>query len=142
MEKIIFIIDGYNFYFSLKRAGLSDCKWLDLAKLFKRYIKADQELMEIVYCTTITPVVEKQPRQRLYIRALLNTGLVRIVYGVHKLRTITCPVCGSEYQRWTEKKTDVNIAVELFDGAVSNHFDVAILVTADGDLIPALSAAR
>jgi len=37
-----------------------------------------------------------------------------------------------------EKGTDVKIAVDLVIGAVDNHYDTAILISSDTDLIPAI----
>lgn len=39
---------------------------------------------------------------------------------------------------YKEKGTDVKIAVDLVVGAVDNHYDTAILVSSDTDLIPAV----
>jgi uncharacterized LabA/DUF88 family protein len=39
---------------------------------------------------------------------------------------------------YKEKGTDVKIAVDLVIGAVDNHYDTAILVSSDTDLIPAI----
>ncbi len=41
-----------------------------------------------------------------------------------------------------EKGTDVKIAVDLIIGAVDNHYDTAILISSDTDLIPAVSCVK
>jgi len=41
-------------------------------------------------------------------------------------------------KRWLEKQTDVWIAAEMVSGAARNEYDVAILLTADSDLVPAV----
>lgn len=142
MKKVVFIIDGYNIYFALRRCGLDDYKWLDYEKLLGKFVKPDQELSKIIYCTTICPDPEKGERHRIYIQALERTGMVKTVYGTYKERETECPICRRTYKKWTEKKTDVNIAVQLFDGAISDQFDIAILVTGDSDLTPALLVAK
>lgn len=45
-----------------------------------------------------------------------------------------CRKCGNLSKIYHEKRTDVNIATEMFADAYQNHFDDAILVSADSDL--------
>lgn len=52
--------------------------------------------------------------------------------------TLTCNRCGGlvegEIQTRTEKGTDINLAIDMLLHAVQRNFDVALLVSADGDL--------
>jgi uncharacterized LabA/DUF88 family protein len=41
-----------------------------------------------------------------------------------------------------EKGVDVHIAVDLLRGSYENHFDTAVLVSSDTDLIPAIHGVR
>ena len=43
---------------------------------------------------------------------------------------------------YTEKRVDVNIAIDMVSMAMKNEFDVAYLVSADGDFVPAVEAVR
>ena len=45
-------------------------------------------------------------------------------------------------RRWEEKRTDVWIASQMVHDAAMNAFDVAVLVTADTDLVPAVEFVR
>lgn len=67
---------------------------------------------------------------------------VEVVLGKFKRRHRKCKVCGQIYKSHEEKQTDVNIAIRLFRGAMDNVFDTAMIVTADGDLIPAIEAVK
>ncbi len=40
------------------------------------------------------------------------------------------------------KEDDINIAVDMVDGASENVFDVAVLVSGDGDFVPAVRSVR
>ena len=53
-----------------------------------------------------------------------------------------CPYCGAEMAGYQEKKVDTDLAVRLVEAANRRTVDVAILVTSDSDLIPAVDAAR
>ena len=50
----------------------------------------------------------------------------------------TCPACGSELRRAVEKGVDAAIVIDLLSLATESAFDLAILVSSDGDLIPAV----
>lgn len=70
-----------------------------------------------------------------------------IVYGACRERPLRCPECKSGLKctcgcdkRFTEKMTDVNIAVRLVGDTVDDLFDRAYLVSADVDLLPAVDA--
>ena len=43
-----------------------------------------------------------------------------------------------EYETYEEKKTDVNIAVNIVGDAFTDSYDKAILITGDNDIAPAV----
>jgi len=47
-----------------------------------------------------------------------------------------------QFERWREKGIDVKIATDLIAGAVDNKYDTAIVVSSDGDLVPAIDWVR
>ncbi len=52
--------------------------------------------------------------------------------GIHKI----------EQERWREKGIDVKLATDLIAGALDDKYDTVILVSSDGDLIPAIDWVR
>ena len=78
----------------------------------------------------------KERWQATYIDALraLPGGEFRIFYGKYHSETKTCRGCGASYQTYSEKMTDVNIAVEMMADAFQDRLDTALLVSADSDL--------
>jgi uncharacterized LabA/DUF88 family protein len=44
--------------------------------------------------------------------------------------------------RYSEKKSDVNLAIAMLTDALEDLYDVAVLVSADSDLIPAVEVIR
>lgn len=44
--------------------------------------------------------------------------------------------------QYTEKRVDVSIAVDMVSMAYSGEYDVAFLLSADGDFVPAVQAVR
>lgn len=49
-----------------------------------------------------------------------------------------CPECKKTIHRNIEKGVDTSIVSDLFEGAINNSYDVAILVSNDSDFVPAI----
>lgn len=74
---------------------------------------------------------------------------MRLFYGHFQQEKQTCsvptPPCASgmrDYYHSKEKQTDVGIAVEIVADACSNAYDMAVLVSGDSDLVPAVKKVR
>ncbi len=95
-----------------------------------------------------TALVENDPegrgRQETYLAALAaHSGPeLEIVLGRFQRKSQKCRACGAAWASHEEKETDVNIAIGLVTAAASRAVDLALLVTADSDLCPAIRAAR
>jgi hypothetical protein len=82
-------------------------------------------------------------RQRAYLAALkAHCTTVEIVLGRYQTKRMTCRQCGSAWTSYEEKETDVNIAVALVADAAAAASDIALIVSADSDLCPAIRTAR
>lgn len=53
-----------------------------------------------------------------------------------------CRICHRSYRIPEEKQTDVNIAIKLFETAVADTWDTALIISGDSDLIPAIEAVK
>ncbi len=53
-------------------------------------------------------------------------------------KTDQCPHCKEQIQRTVEKGVDTSIATELFEGAINDSYDIALLLSADADHVPAI----
>jgi NYN domain-containing protein len=62
--------------------------------------------------------------------------------GRYQAKSLSCRQCGSTWTSYEEKETDVNIAVSLVSDAASGAADIAVLLSADSDLCPAIRAIR
>jgi len=81
-------------------------------------------------------------KQGLFIEATGTLEKVEIYRGHYALRPDCCHECGVEFHRSEEKATDVLIATELLVDAFCDKFDSALLITGDGDLVPAVQAVK
>ena len=144
-KRVIFYIDGFNFYYGLKRSKKANdqwakCYWLDMVKLCESFLGENQELVKVIYFTASPLNPEKNSRQSAFLNAnkLLNGDRFEIVRGKYLEKHIRCPYCKGDISRPEEKKTDVNISIRMIEDCLSNTTDTVALVSADSDLVPPL----
>lgn len=154
MNRVSFLVDGFNVYHSLKDAqGVlrRPLKWLDLRGLCGSYVRSSvfgraATLGQVTYfsayatfLTATNPGVVS--RHRSYVEALERTG-VEVIMGRFKWKPRWCRACRQEQPGHEEKETDVSIAVRLIEMAVSSECETMVVVTGDTDILPAIHAAR
>ncbi|MDZ7697641.1 MAG: NYN domain-containing protein [Deltaproteobacteria bacterium] len=143
-HRIIFYIDGFNLYFGLKSMGWRHFYWLDLQQMCARLTLPYQRLVKIRYFTArINKAAEdKRKRQLTYLEAIETLPLLNIHYGTYLASAQTCFKCGHTFMKHSEKKSDVNIAVNLITDAMTDLYDSAVLISGDSDLTPAVDAIK
>jgi 6-hydroxy-3-succinoylpyridine 3-monooxygenase len=120
-KRSIIYIDGFNFYYGAVK--VTPDKWLNLQQYFQ-LIRQDDEIQKIWYFTARVSG-SQQVRQETYFEALSTLPLVQMVFGLYKSKTLKCRVkdCGYDgkksYQVTEEKGTDVNIALQMLDDALT-----------------------
>ena len=149
MERVTVYIDGFNFYYGLKRKIPTDSDWkqfywIDFVQLFEHYNLANQKLQKVYYFTTPPLNIQKSNRQGKLFEAnkLLNGNRFEVITGKFYEKSQRCPVCNAIFTKPEEKRTDVNISVQMMLDCSLNNTDVLILVSADSDLVPPLELIR
>lgn len=156
--RTIAYIDGYNLYYGLLRK--SQYKWLDVYALFRdQVLNQSSDLVEVRYYTApmlgkMSDDLESPIRQRRYLQALRKMhpiGLTliegRIVASTPFQRLIRPIPEAPHLQKvqvldFNEKKTDVNIASDMINGAWLKTYDQAVLCSNDSDLEGALRSLK
>jgi uncharacterized LabA/DUF88 family protein len=149
-KRIRSFVDGFNLYHALDwfEDGVNEdeCrryrkyKWLSLTSLSKCYISPNsQELVGVEYFTTYaTWNPMKYLRHRQYVMAQEAEG-VHVTFGNFKDKYVQCQAaCAGTFLLHQEKQTDVNIALSLVEHARTDSYDIALLISGDSDLIPAI----
>jgi len=143
IKPVIGYVDGFNLYFGLKSKGWTRYYWLNIKLLVQNLLKPNQRLLATKYFTArIVSPPEKQRRQSTYIEALKTLSDFQVFPGKYQLNPRQCSHCGFQDEVPNEKMTDVNIAVEILKDAYQDNFDVALLISADSDLVPSLKAVK
>ena len=126
-------VDGMNLYHALEELDRNYLKWLDLFALGRVIAPGSEVVRRVVWCTAYAPRDRKAAqRHQRYHEALAATG-VRCLTGHFLITADGCNACGHNWSVAVEKQSDVNLALAMVDDAFEDVFDVAYLVTADGD---------
>lgn len=146
MHRVIAYIDGFNLYFGLKSKGWRRYYWLNPRLLAEKLLKPGQELRGVKYFTArISPSPSdpgKHRRQAVWLEAIETLPDVLVFYGHYLPKPQKCFTCGAMWVAHEEKMTDVCIAVELLRDAYDDAFETALLISADSDLAPPVTAVR
>ena len=145
MERVTFYVDGFNFYYGLKRIKQADNDWnkfywIDFVKLFDHFLLDNQILQKVYYFTTPPISVLKSNRQSILldVNKALNGDRFEVIKGKFYEKNTLCPACNATIKQIEEKRTDVNISVQMMGDCTGKDTDVIVLVSADSDLVPPL----
>ncbi|MBK9300127.1 MAG: NYN domain-containing protein [Bacteroidetes bacterium] len=144
-KKVVFYIDGFNFYNGFKsRTDVNeiwkDYYWLDFVKLCSQFVfpHDNQVLHKVKYFTAPPLNAQKKSRQSALFGAnkLLNGDMFEVFNGHYADKFITCnATCKEQFKVPEEKCTDVNLALAMVNDCIDGMVDVITLVTADSDQV-------
>lgn len=144
MLRTIVYIDGFNLYYRALRG--TPHRWLNLAELCRLMLPSN-EIRRINYYTARVSARPDDPRQQVrqlnYLRALATLPKLEIHLGHFLSHEVWMPLAApatggprfARVIRTEEKGSDVNLATHLVSDAYENHFDVAVIVSNDSDLL-------
>jgi uncharacterized LabA/DUF88 family protein len=149
-------VDGWNFYYSLKGAGIREYGWCNFPMLAKQQTSEKDAEVKVKYFTSVDkPNKEKIDRQTSIWWTALDFMKCDIIKGefrdtIEEIEDHNRLVS----QKWREKQTDVALASHMVKDCSqidpgqqpgtflwSPGFDRAILLTRDTDFIPAVRIA-
>jgi uncharacterized LabA/DUF88 family protein len=145
-ERVMVFIDGANLYMGIKH-GLKQDKMIKVDTLAKKLV-GDRELVRIYYYNTPSPSKdpdEQKANQKFLTRlGWIDNLQIRLGRIMPRTYIVECPKCKDkiEYKTHIQKGVDTRIAVDMVTLAVSQAFDVAILISGDSDLAEAVNFIR
>ena len=142
MRRVTVYIDGLK-RMAARKQDWQKLFWIDFVALFKHFAPY-HDVHKVKYFTSKPNNVRKIIRQALLIKAnrLLHGNRFEVIYGKYYDKEFTCPSCNYQYVIPEEKRTDVNISVEMMRDCRADSADILFLVSADSDLIPPLKAIK
>lgn len=137
-RRAIIYIDGYNWYHAIFR-HYPEWKWLNIQSFFSS-LRPDEEIVSVkMFSAYIDHDPDARERQDRYFKAIQTLPKVKLILGVFQPREVTCRAgCKQKYFVPEEKKTDVNLAVEMIGDAVAGACDSIFVVSGDADVQPAV----
>ena len=143
--RVVIFIDGKNFFAGWKDAtGGAD---LDFRKLSLWVVRAvgGTHLSGAYYYTGVDETIPRSPAQEK-LEGFLNMLELQPGFFVQrfaqKMRSQTCPSCGNTARFSHEKEVDTTIVADMLRLAAVGAFDVAVLISGDADLVPAVEGVR
>ncbi|MFH1820648.1 MAG: NYN domain-containing protein [Candidatus Nealsonbacteria bacterium] len=134
-EKVAIYIDGSNFYNYLKNKEINFPKGIKFDfKSFVDYLIRNRKCVSKRYYTGVFRNTDRNEKSDRLVKGQQKffTNIQKDGFVIKRGRIM--PIRGV----YKEKGTDVKIAVDLVIGVVDEHYDTAILVSSDTDLIPAI----
>lgn len=125
-------IDGWNLYNAELELEDYRLEWLNLRALCQHFCNENNILNKVYYFTAYEDRKKSlnsgSDRHKIYIDEFLKDFDVEPKFGYM-----------SKFEgKLKEKYTDVNLALQMFEDAMYDRFDKAILLSADTDFIPVI----
>ncbi len=141
MERIMTFIDGSNFYYGLKSLNLDSYKPLGNFNFRKLGLELchNRKLIEVKYYNAPLDSdadKSKYKTQQRFFEKIRNTPDVKLILVRMQKRKVNDKIV------YVVKGDDIHIAVDMVTHAYNDAYDTAILVSGDGDFVPAVLAAQ
>lgn len=140
-DRVIIFIDGSNFYHGLRRntpEDIRDFKDINFQKFVDELVK-NRKLVRTYYYNAMMDQEkdpEKYKKQRKFFEKLKKIPNFKVVLGKLQKRMV------DGIPTYIIKEDDIHLATDLIVLAYNNAYDTAILVSGDGDFVPAIKAVQ
>src|SRR3989344_6284373 len=142
MKRVAVFIDGNNFYFGLRKLYGKDksLKNFDFQS-FANFLAGEGKVVGIYYYNAqldreFNP--KKFQSQKEFFSELRKIPNFHLVLCRLLKRNIT----RTNKFYYIIKEDDINMAVDMVENAYEDNFDIAILVSGDGDFVPAVRSVK
>lgn len=139
--RVSIFIDGNNFYFGLRKIfenkNLSSFNF----EKFCNFLSENDEIIDIFYYNAPLDMLQNLEKFKKQQRFFWKLG------KIPKFNLVLCNllkrrISGTDKFYYVLKEDDIHMAVDLVLGACDDGYDKAIIVSGDGDFVPAVLAAK
>lgn len=135
-ERVFVLIDGSNFYHRLKELELRNLLFFQYGAFAASLARNNSVQQQTYYIGQVRERVgDEKSRKLMKNQQRLFANLSRNHWNISVGQML-------QSDRFHEKGVDVLMAVDLVAGAYEDAYDMAILVSSDTDLIPAIQKIR
>lgn len=142
MKRVSIFIDGNNFYHGLRKIYGDSKSYMDFNfEKFAEFLANKREIVNIFYYNAPLDV-SKNPEKYKSQQRFFDK-----IQRIPKFNLIICKLVKRKIKKtgefyYTAKEDDIYMAVDMVEGAFDNKFDIAIVVSGDGDFVPAVKAVQ
>lgn len=142
MKRVSVFIDGNNFYFGLRKlyGKEKSLKTFNFEK-FAHFLAGKDKVVAIHYYNALLDREhnpKKYKSQKEFFEKLRKIPNFHLVLCKLLKRNIT----GTSKFYYIIKEDDINMAVDMVENAYEGNFDIAVLVSGDGDFVPAVHSVK
>ena len=142
MSRVACYVDGFNLYHAIDDLDKPHLKWVDIKALAASLCRPDKSLVKTAYFSAYaTWRPGAYARHRHFVAALMASGVLCHMARFSE-KEAQCRVCKAKWIAHEEKETDVHFSLTFLEDAIDDVFDRAILISADGDHVPAVRRVR
>ena len=142
MKRVAVFIDGNNFYFGLRKlyGKNKSLKHFDFEK-FSQFLAGKDKVMDIYYYNAL---LDKEHNPRKYKSQKEFFEKIKEVPNLHLIlcKLLKRNITGTDQFYYIIKEDDINMAVDMVENACDDNFDISILVSGDGDFVPAVRSVK
>ena len=131
-QKVIVYVDGFNFYYGLRKNRWRKYYWLDMVRLFESFMRLNQELVAVKYFSARVEDDGKSLRQNAFFQANQMNPKFKLILGKYLRKTFKCKECGFLNDTYEEKESDVRIAMERYESRFRNSLLPDTVTLRDG----------
>lgn len=134
-------VDGTNFDIAARKLVHSSIDMPKFARTIVHKISQSHLLVKLHYCTAPAgdPTPSHSRFEQAYFERLRESQSVDLVLGRHQA---TGQKDRNGRRSFTEKHTDVNVAILMMEGACDNRYDTAVIISGDTDMVPVMKRVR
>ncbi len=142
MKRVAVFIDGNNFYFGLRKLYGKNKSLKDFDfQSFANFLAGEGKVVGICYYNAQLDREfnsKKFKSQKEFFAKLKSIPNFNLVLCKLLKRNIT----GTNRYYYIIKEDDIHMAVDMVDGSADDTFDTAVLVSGDGDFVPAVRSVQ
>lgn len=139
VDRIIIFIDGSNFYHILKDYFNKTKHLMDFD--FERFVKKITQERKLIRVYYYSAPLDKRKDEEIYAKQQKFFEKLR---KIPNFELILCRMQKDHIngEKYCVKEDDIHIAVDMVKLAYNDAYDTAILISTDGDFVPAIEAVK
>jgi len=142
MKRVAVFIDGNNFYYGLRKIYGKNKSLKDFDfEHFANFLSRNEKVVAIYYYNAqldreFNPSKFKSQKEFFQkLKSIPNFNLVLC-------RLLKRNIAKTNKHYYIIKEDDIHMAVDMVDGSAYDTFDTAVLVSGDGDFVPAVKSVK